>query len=420
MTLAPVTDLKNIQPVSHRSGDIGKEMTYVHWQADIFTGHGLHAPAHLSTLCYPLSREQQRSNFYLSRPISLHGLCSTDISGESPRYRSMSSSTTTETVSHGYSRHSRKVKSCRCKRTKRLAYICRSRPFLDHLGSCSIQQRTIWSRFAANSIRTGCNYDRPVFIDVSLGQLPTDQVSNKAAYPAGSQGQYSYFYQHHRWESARCERPRRASHRTRSFLHNGSRLSGLCQTSQYLESSRIFCNPIKVQFQMPQNLFSFRRSINRPPVRSNNYAYRVLFAQGLSRQTSPRQILRCRNRENFGIFDQQFHPASIDHCTAVSLPLAGRAFLQMDKTKSAHQKFLRYFGERCKNSNLDCRISLRAGCHTQKTAQHTSESLHNFTNSQRLGFRENTVITTTYRSSTGNGNLRIPKPVEFIHLTVGH
>jgi len=420
MTLRPVTDLKYFQPVRHRSGDARKETTHVYWQADIFTSHGLHAPAHLSTLCYSLSREQQHQNFHLSRPISLHGLCSTDISGESPRYRSMSSSTTTEAVPHGHSRHSRKVKSCRCKRTERLAHICRSRPFIDHLSTCSIQQRTIWCRFAANSIRTGCNYDRPVFIDVSLGHLPTDQVSNQAAYLAGSQGQYSHVYQHHRWESPRCERPRRASHRTRRFLHNGSRLFGLCQTSHYLANSRILCNPVKVQFQMPQNLFSSCRSINWPPVRPNNYAYRVLFAQRLSRQASPRQILRLRNRENLSLSDQQFHLASIDHCTTVSLPLAGGALLQMDKAKPAHQELLRHFGERRENSNLDCRISLCAGHHTQEAAQHTSESLHNFTNSQRLGFRKNTVITTTYGNNHADGNVGFRKPVEFIHLTVGH
>src|SRR3990172_666965 len=420
MTLATVTDLKNIQPVRHRSGDIRKETTHVHWQADIFTSHGLHAPAHISTLCYPLSREQQRQNFHLSRPISLHGLCSTDISGESPRYRSMSSSTTTETVPHGHSRHSRKVKSCRCKRTERLANIFRSRSFIDHLGTCSLHQRTHWCRFTANNIRTGCNYDRPVFICVSLGQFPTDQGSNQTAYPAGSQGQYSHFYQHHRWESTRCERPRRASHRTGRFLHNGSRLSGLRQTLYYLTSNRLLRNPVKVKFQMPQNLFSSCRSLNWPPVRPNNYADRVLFAQRLSRQTSPYQILRLRNRENSGLSDQQFHPASIDHCKTVSLPLAGGALLQMDKAKLAHQEFLRHFGERSKNSNLDCCISLCAGRHTQKASQFTSKSLHNFTNSQRLNFRKNTAITTTYRNHAGTGNCRIPKPVEFIHLTVGH
>jgi len=76
--------------------------------------------------------------------------------------------------------------------------------------------------------------------------------------------------------------------------------------------------------------------------------------------------------------------------------------------------------ENAVKTNLGCRINLCAGCHTQKAAQDASESLHNFTNSQRLSFRKNTVITTTYRNDSGTGNLRITKPVEFIHLTVGH
>ena len=191
MTLSSVTDLKYFQPVRHRFGNTRKEMTHVHWQAGIFTGHGLHAPAHISTLRYPISGKQQRQKFHLSRPISLHGLCSTDLSGESPRYRSMSSSPTTEVVPHGYSRHRGKVKSRRCQRTEGLAYICRSRPFIDHHGPHALQQRTIWRRFRANSICSGCNDDRFMSIDVSLGNLSPDQGSNQIAYAAGSAGQYS-------------------------------------------------------------------------------------------------------------------------------------------------------------------------------------------------------------------------------------
>jgi len=253
MALASVTDLKYFQPIRHRSGNTRKEMTHVHWQADIFTSHGLHAPAYISTLCYPISGKQQRQKFHLSRSISLHGLCSADVSGESPRYRSMSSSTTTETVSHGHSGHGGPIKSCRCQRDKRLAHICRSCPFIDHNCSKALQQRTIRCRFTANSICTGCNNNRPVFIDVPLGHFPTDQGSNQTAYPAGLAGQYPYVDQHLRWKSARCEHPRRPSHRARRFLYNGSWLSGLCKASHYLSDSGVLCDQNKVQFQMPQN-----------------------------------------------------------------------------------------------------------------------------------------------------------------------
>ena len=270
MTSAPVTDLKNIQPVSHRSGDTRKEMTHVHWQADIFTSHGLHAPAYIPTLYYPLSREQKRQKFLLSRPISLHSLCSTDLSGESPRYGSMSSSTTTKAIPHGYSRYRGPIESCRCQRAEGLAYICRPCSFIDHHCTTALPQRTIRYRFTANSICTGCNHNRSVFIDVPLGHLSTEQGSNQTAYATGPEGQYPHIYQHLRWKSPRCEHSRRASHRTRRFLRDGSRLSGLCQASHYLTSSGVLCNPGKVQFQMPQSVFSSYRPFNWSPVRPNN------------------------------------------------------------------------------------------------------------------------------------------------------
>jgi len=75
---------------------------------------------------------------------------------------------------------------------------------------------------------------------------------------------------------------------------------------------------------MPQNLFSSCRSSNWPPVRSNNY----------SLKDYPGKLRR------------------------VSLPLASRALLQMDKAKPAHQEFLWHFGERRKNSNTETTMQL--------------------------------------------------------------
>lgn len=420
MTFRPVTNLKYFQPVSHRSGDTRKETTHVHWQTDIHTSPRLYAPTHISTLRYSLSGEQQRQKFRMPRPISLHGLCSTNISRESPRYRGMSSSTATEAIPYGHSRYRGPIESRRCQRTEGLAYICRSRPFIDNHCTEALQQRTIRCRSAANSICTGCNHNRSVFVYVSLGYLPTDQGSNQTSYAAGSEGQYPNVHQHLRWKTERRKHPRCASHRTWRFLHNGSWLSGLCQTSRYLTGSRLLCNQNKSKLQMSKNLFSSRRSLDRAPIRPNYHAYRILFTQELSRQASSHKILRLQNRENSDLFNQQFFSAGIEHCTTVSLSMAGRAFLQMDQAKPTHQEFLRYLRECRQNTNLDCRISLCAGRHTQEATQHTSESLHNFTNSERLGLRKNTSITATYRNTSGSGNLRIPKPVEFIHLTVGH
>lgn len=99
--------------------------------------------------------------------------------------------------------------------------------------------------------------------------------------------------------------------------------------------------------------------------------------------------------------------------------MAGRTFLQVDQAKPAHQEFLWHFGKCCQNSNLDRYLSIRFGRHTQKAAQPPGKSLHNSANIKRLGFRKKSLVRATCGNSPGRGILIFPKPVEFIHLTVG-
>lgn len=100
--------------------------------------------------------------------------------------------------------------------------------------------------------------------------------------------------------------------------------------------------------------------------------------------------------------------------------MAGITLFQVDQAKSAHQEFLWYVGEFRQNTNLDRRLGIRHSRYSQKEAQYPGKSLHNSTNIERLCFRENFIVTTTYRNNFGRGNHRFPKPVEFIYLTVGH
>lgn len=306
MTLAPVTDLKYFLPVRHLFGNVPKEMIHVLWQIDIFSSHGLHAHAHVSPLRRSFSGRPQCQKLHLSRPVSLYGLCSTDVSGKSPRYRSMSSCTATEAVSHGNSRHSSKVKSRRCKRTAGLAYICQSCPCINHHGANPLQKRPIRDRSATDCVCTGCHYYRPVSDDVPMGCFPPEQSSHQIAYTSGSAGQHPYIHLYFRRHRARRQHSRHAPHRTGSLLCNGQRVSGVCQTLCHITISRFLCNPRKSQYQMSKNLFSSSRSVNRPPVRSDNHAYRILFVKRLSKQIETHQILRCRNRQNFVFLTNNF------------------------------------------------------------------------------------------------------------------
>ena len=77
--------------------------------------------------------------------------------------------------------------------------------------------------------------------------------------------------------------------------------------------------------------------------------------------------------------------------------LADRVILQMDQTASANQGVLWNIRECSQNTNMDCYLRLRAGCHYQKAIESGAKPLHNFTNCQCDAFRENTAFTSAYR-----------------------
>ncbi len=299
------------------------------------------------------------------------------------------------------------------------------RIYADLAHSLIITARTLYSNepFGIDLEQTVYALDATT-IDLCLSvfpwaTFPSGQSSNQITYASGPAGQYSYVYLHLRWHRARCEYTRCTSDRAWRILCNGSRLSGLRQTQLHISGSRFLCDPLKIQPQMPKNLFSSDRPRNGSPVRSNNYADGILFAQGLSKQTETYQVLRCQYRQNANFLDQQFRSSGTHYRAALPVPMASRTFLQVDQAKPAHQKFLRHFEECCQNSNLDRYLSIRLGRYTQKAPQYTGKSLHNSSNIERLCFRKNSFVRATYGNNPGSGNLRFPKPVEFIHLTVG-
>lgn len=420
MTSTSVIDLKCFQPVRHLFWDTRKEMTHVHWQTHIFTSNGLYAHSCISSLRHSLSGRPQCPKLHLSRSLSLYGFCSANISGKPPRYRSLSSCTTKEVVPHGHSWHHSTIKPGRCQRASGVAYICRPCPCINHHSTKTLQQRTIRDRSAANAICSGRHYNRSMSLDVPVGYLSPDKSSHQIAYASGFARQHSHVHLYLRRSHARCEHSRCTPYRAGGVLYNGSRISGLCQTPFHITSSRLLCDSGKIQFQMSKNLFSSYRPFNRSSVRPDHHANRILFAQRLPKQTTTRQILRYRNRQNSGFLDQQFLSSSTYYRSHVSLPMAGGTLFQMDQAKPAHQKFLWHFGERCQNSNLDRSVSIRLGSYTQKTTQYPGKSLYDSTNLKRLRIRKNAFVTTTYRSNFSARYLGFQKPVEFIHLTVGH
>ena len=85
--------------------------------------YGIPSHVRVSQVCSKISWQLQNKKFFLSGPISLHGLCSIDLSRKSPRHRSMSAFSKNKTISHGHSRKSLSQYLGRCKRKQKLANI---------------------------------------------------------------------------------------------------------------------------------------------------------------------------------------------------------------------------------------------------------------------------------------------------------
>ncbi len=175
----------------------------------------------------------------------------------------------------------------------------------------------------------------------------------------------------------------------------------------YLDYARLYCSfpgcgllrhQGQVQPEMPTGLLPSSGSEHGPDLRSVRPADCSKVRQGLSGEAAPGEILRCGDRQDSDLSDQQLHFTGFDHLHAIPLSLAGRAILQMDQAKPPNQDFLRHIGECRQDSNMDRCLGLRARGHHEKTAKYSGQSLHNFTGPERLCFRENAAFSTTCKT----------------------
>ena len=109
-----------------------------------FTAHRLFTTAYLSQMCPTLSRRTIREEIPLSRSVSGDGICSTHLSRRTPRYRSLPSCTTKQTLSYGNSNKGIQEYTGRCQRTTRLEDLRRLRPGTDQNCAASICKRRSW------------------------------------------------------------------------------------------------------------------------------------------------------------------------------------------------------------------------------------------------------------------------------------
>lgn len=363
---------------------------------DFQTGYGLYLTASLSPLCRKIQGRFQCKNVLLSRSVSMHGICPNYTTGKPARYRDLLTISKQKTVPYGHPWKSFKVNSCRSKRKTRLAHICRTSPKSNRHCQRPIQRRLISRRSRRDSICSGCNHYRSLSVSISLGTISKEKSCCQTPYTLGPKGQHSHIHPHFRWQTTRCQRSRSFKAGSRCILRNGSRLSGLREAIHFQPDSSIFRYPSQSKHAIQKTLLKSCRQDDRASMRSDNHTYRLLYKQALPRYSTSSEVPRCRIWKDIRISHQQFHFTSINNSPTVSKPMAGRTVFQMDKATPENKEILWYFRECSQDSSLDSSLCLYPRSDNEKASQPPRESLHNFTNFERISFREDRTLSIGY------------------------
>src|SRR6266481_9222952 len=94
-------DLNCVKTICDPASNLLVGGTYELGQVGVRANHAAFATAHVSPLRGALWRRAQGQEFFLPRPLSLHGFCSTDLSREFARHRSMPARASEQAVPHG-------------------------------------------------------------------------------------------------------------------------------------------------------------------------------------------------------------------------------------------------------------------------------------------------------------------------------
>src|SRR5215510_12888485 len=416
----PGLDL-NFEPlICHPARNLLAGVIDVYGQAGLCAVDGTSAADNLASLCGALRWTSQDQAFYLFGSIPVDGICTTDLSREPARHRSLSARAVFQAPSLELSQHGGAQHPGQCQRNSQLADLLRFRTASDRDGAKALCQRAFWSRSERDCLRSRCHHHRSVPVGVSLGPLSLHQSGYQAAHTFGLKRQYPFFYSYQRRQVPRNQFARRVDCRTGSLLCHGSRLHRFRAPFSTKRCRQFLCHSRQVQSQSSAPLLPQSRQKHGLDLRPNRRAHRLLFAQGLRCTVAQNQVQRPPVWKNSGLSDQQLRLARAHDHSALSLALANRIVLQMDQTASAYQSFFRYHRKRGQNSNLDRYLRLRARGHRQKTSQLIGEPLRTPTNSKSDFIRKSSTNSVTCRSRLCNRCPRIAKPVEFIQLTLGH
>lgn len=392
-----VFDLKSNNKAYHCSKKQHKELAYEQWQNGLLSIDGFYPDVRIQSQCKKIQRELQNSNVYGMESLSVYGICSAYGKRKPQRSGCMPECDEAQALSYGLQMQNCSKYDSLQQRKTRLEDLCEFRSNFNSKSKQTLCKRKIRNRTIRNRLCPRFFDNRSLSFSFSMGKIPKEKRGCKATYIIKSERKYPLIYQNYRWQSSRCEHPRRIACRTRILLCDGSWVFRFYEAFQNASVFVILRNPFKEKFFISQSLFQFGRQINWIKMRSGHSFDWSSNIKEISGTVKTNQILRQRKKQNFSIFNKQFFGRCTNHCPTLQMPVANRTFLQMDKTTFENQSVL-WDKRKCSEiANMDSYFNIRPGCNREKRVKFRDESLHNFTNFECCFFRESSSVGTTYK-----------------------
>src|SRR4030042_210313 len=239
-----------------------------------------------------LSRRIPHSNLFLFRSIPLHGLRSTDLSGESSRHRNMPAGHAAQALSRRDQGQSFSKYLGRCQRKTGLAHLRRLCSCVDWNGQRVVCGRGLRAANHRGCLRSGFHHDRPVSLAFPVGLFSATKRCHQTPYRDGSARLYPLRNPHHSWESSRCYLLGSAVPRTSRVLHDGPWIHRFCSSLSVHTKHGVFCDTSQKQPRLHPTILPLCRSRNWITQRSDHFAQESQNLSTLPRSTSAQQFLR--------------------------------------------------------------------------------------------------------------------------------
>ena len=166
---------------------------------------GLPANARISQMRATLPRQSPCAKVLVQGPISLHGLCSINLSPIIARHRNMFAGDAMQTLSCWVPHYGCAQHAGQSQRNKRLADLRRLRAGIDRHRHEVVGSGRLRCRTKANCLRLRLDYHRSMPHPVSVGEVSQAPRRNQTSYTDRLAGKHSLFYPHFLRENARCQ-----------------------------------------------------------------------------------------------------------------------------------------------------------------------------------------------------------------------